>query len=164
MGEQLGHPALHLEMASQPRLLAAARAMVGAVGQRAGFDEVGCGQISLAVDEALCNVINHGYDRRDDGRIWVKVWFHDGTSPGLTIVIEDHARQVDPDTIRSRDLDDIRPGGLGVFIIREVMDEVRYEHRPEGGMRLTMKKHLPEGAGEEDGSVRSAPGKGEPEP
>jgi hypothetical protein len=49
---------------------------------------------------------------------------------------------VDPTTIKSRDLDEIRPGGLGVHIITEVMDEVRWEKRTDGpiGMRLTMMK------------------------
>ena len=101
-------PDLKLEMFSQPRFLAAVRAMIGTLSQRAGFNDIQCGQISLAVDEALCNVINHGYDRRADGRIWVSIWQLAGDAPGLEIVIEDEAKQVDPEKIQSRDLDDIR--------------------------------------------------------
>ena len=144
-------PDIRLEMFSQPRLLAAARAMVGNVAQRMGFNEIECGQISLAVDEALCNIINHGYERRPDGRIWIDVWSLERGRPGIRIVVEDRAQQVDPDTIRSRDLDDIRPGGLGVYIIREIMDEVAYEHRDGGGMRLIMVKRL---ASSEDAGAR----------
>ena len=129
-------PDLRLEMWSQPRLLSAARGMVDHLARRVGFDEVTSGQISLAIDEALCNVINHGYERRPDGRIVLSIW----AEADLLVVIEDRAREVDPDTIRGRDLDDIRPGGLGVHIIREVMDLVRYEQRPGGGMRLTLSK------------------------
>lgn len=139
-------PHVKFEMLSQPRFLAAARAMVSNLAQRLGFNEMCCGQISLAVDEALCNVINHGYDRQPDGRIWISVWAVESppaSAPGIRIVIEDRARQVDPEAIRSRDLDDIRPGGLGVFIIRETMDEVVYERREGGGMRLTMRKSVP---------------------
>jgi len=132
---------LRLEMLSQPRLLSAVRAMVGNLAQRFGFDDQDCNQISLAVDEALCNVINHGYDRRKDGRIWVSVWpEEEGERTGMRVVIEDGARQVDPEEIQGRDLDDVRPGGLGVHIIRQVMDEVVYEKREQGGMRLTMVK------------------------
>lgn len=133
-------PDLRLELFSQPRLLAATRAMIGNFAQRLGFGEVDCGQISLAVDEALCNIINHGYGRDPNGRIWMDVWEIPGDPPTIKVVIEDRAKQVDPETIRSRDLDDVRPGGLGVFIIREIMDEVRYEKRADGGMRLTMTK------------------------
>lgn len=135
-----GEPDLRLELFSQPRLLTATRAMIGNFAQRLGFNEVQCGQVSLAVDEALCNVINHGYAKQPSGRIWISVWEIPGDPPGVKVIIEDNAKQVDPETIRSRDLDDVRPGGLGVFIIREIMDEVRYEKRPEGGMRLTMTK------------------------
>jgi anti-sigma regulatory factor (Ser/Thr protein kinase) len=59
---------------------------------------------------------------------------------GLKVVLEDEARQVDPSKIKSRDLDEIRPGGLGVHIIREVMDEAVYERRDRVGMRLTLVK------------------------
>ncbi len=141
MAESIKEPAVRLEMFSQPRFLAATRALVGSIAQRIGFSEFQCGQISLAVDEALCNVITHGYDRRDDGKLWLNLWPLD-TPPGIKVIIEDLARQVDPGSIQPRDLDDIRPGGLGVHIIREIMDEVTYERRRERGMRLTMIKHV----------------------
>jgi len=125
--------------------------MVANLAQRLGFPEHQCGQLSLAVDEALCNIIKHGYDRSPEGLIWMSIWMleADEEKPaGIRIILEDNARQVESDTIQSRDLDDIRPGGLGVFIIREVMDEVTYEKREEGGMRLSMMKRIaptPEG-------------------
>ncbi len=138
-------PLLKLEMLSQPRLLAGARAMVGNVAGRLGFSETHCSQITLAVDEALCNVINHGYKQRPDGKIWMTVAaIEDGTQPAqLRITIEDRADAVDPESIQPRDLKEIRPGGLGVHIMREVMDEVRYERRDGGGMRVTLSKKVP---------------------
>jgi len=144
MSEPSREPDVRLELYSQPRLLAGARALISNIAQRIGFNEILCGQISLAIDEALCNIINHGYERRTDGRIWVSIWALGNDPPGLRIVIEDDARQVDPDSIQSRDLDDVRPGGLGVYLIQEIMDQVQYERRPHKGMRLTMVKHLPE--------------------
>lgn len=142
--EQHATPPLRFEMLSQPRYLSAIRAMVSNVAQRFGFNETECGQIALAVDEAICNIISHGYDKRDDGRIVVSVWPQERPA-GLRLVIEDNARQVDPTSIKSRDLEDIRPGGLGVHIIREVMNEAVYEKRQEGGMRLTLVKHIGSG-------------------
>lgn len=144
-------PHIRVEMLSNPLYLSGARELVAAVADRLGFPEDACGHIKLAVDEALCNVIRHGYDRRPDGPIWLSLWpltdapaagRPGGGGPGLLIVIEDEARQVDPDQIRSRSLDEIRPGGLGVHIIGEVMDDVRYEKRNGSGMRLTMLKRL----------------------
>ncbi len=142
MADASAEPEVHVRMFSQPRFLAAVRALVGAMAQRLGFNEMECGQISLAVDEALCNVITHGYDRSPDGQLWINLWALEGTPTGLKIEIEDLANQVDPKEIQPRDLDDIRPGGLGVHIIREVMDEVTWERRSPKGMRLTMIKRL----------------------
>lgn len=134
-------PDISIQMLSRAALLAPLRSMVVCLAERCGFDEVCCGHIALAVDEALANVIKHGYGGRDDCRVWVHLWqLHEPS--GLRVVIEDLARQVDPEHIRSRDLDDVRPGGLGVHLMQSVMDLVRFEKRREGGMRLTLEKAL----------------------
>ncbi len=139
-------------MVSDPVYLSGAREMVASVSRRMGFSEEACGQIALAVDEALCNVIRHGYERRRDGPIWLSVWpiaGDNGTTGvcGIRIVVEDEAKQVDPSQIKSRDLDEVRPGGLGVHIIKEVMDEVNFEKRERVGMRLTLVKRKPKDGG-----------------
>jgi anti-sigma regulatory factor (Ser/Thr protein kinase) len=153
-------PSVHLklEMVSDPTYLSGAREMVAAVTRRLGFSEEGSGQIALAVDEALCNIIRHGYDRRLDRPIWLTlspINGASGKSEGVTIVLEDEAKQVDPVVIKSRNLDEIRPGGLGVHIIKEIMDDVRYEKRDGVGMRLTMSKRIASAAAP-DGTKRAA--------
>lgn len=135
-------PHVRLNMLSNPLYLGGARELVTAVARGYGFSPVASAQVALAVDEALCNVIRHGYDRRDDQPIILSIWPASDPSPGIRITIEDEARQIDPDKIKGRDLADIRPGGLGVHIIREVMDDVRYEKRPGAGMRLSLLKLL----------------------
>lgn len=98
--------------------------------------------VMLAIDEALANVIKHGYDGRPNEPIKLTlepVRSVDGRR-GVAVTVRDRGRQVDPATIRGRDLSDIRPGGLGVHIIRSVMDEVEYSCPPEGGMQLRMVK------------------------
>lgn len=147
-------PDLKLQMVSDPVYLSGAREMVSSVARRLGFSEEACGQIALAVDEALCNVIRHGYEKRRDGPIWLSVWPEAGVNgacgiAGIRIVVEDEAKQVDPSQIKSRNLDEIRPGGLGVHIIREVMDEVNFEKRERAGMRLTLVKRKPKDGGEQ---------------
>ncbi|MCL4742187.1 MAG: ATP-binding protein [Phycisphaerales bacterium] len=142
-----GRPHITVEMLSNPVYLSGARQLVSSVAQRLGFDEMACSQIALAVDEALCNVIRHGYDRAVDRPIWLSLWPVEEGKGGLRIVIEDEAKQVDLDAIKGRKLEDVRPGGLGVHIIREVMDEVKYERREGAGMRLTLVKRVPMTAG-----------------
>ncbi len=138
-----------MRLLSQPRYLCGARDAVSSIARRFGFDEQTSGQIALAVDEALCNVIRHGYDSAGDRPIDLRVWPLNesectGEAGGIRIVIEDEARQVDPSKIKSRELSDIRPGGLGVHIIQQIMTAARYEQRagPQGGMRLIMAKKL----------------------
>jgi len=143
-------PQIQLAITSNPLFLSGTREFVYHIASRVGFSEEACGQMALAVDEAICNVIRHGYDRALDKPIWISLQCIGGvaapetqqTNPttALQIVIEDEARQVDLSMIKSRNLDEIRPGGLGVHIIQEVMDDVKYEHRSGKGMRLTMVK------------------------
>ncbi|MEQ8317747.1 MAG: ATP-binding protein [Phycisphaerales bacterium] len=136
-------PDILLRVVSDVRYLAGAREMVAGVAKRLGFSHDSSSHLALAVDEALCNVIRHGY-KQDLGRpIWVKIWpLHDDGEhgPGICIVIEDEAQQIDPSKIQGRDLDDVRPGGLGVHIIRQVVDRAEYAPRQESGMSLTLVK------------------------
>lgn len=140
-------PNIRLELLSNPLYLSGVREFIAGVAKRLGFTETHCSQLALAVDEAMANVIRHGYDTKTDGKIWINVAHKGDARSGLsmTVVIEDEAKQVDPCTIKSRDLEDIRPGGLGVHIIKEVMDEATYEKREcDRGMRLTLvKKQAP---------------------
>lgn len=141
-------PSIRVELLSNPLFLSSVRELVAGVAKRLGFSEANCSHLALAVDEALCNVMRHGYDKRTDGTIWVSLWPRDlgNDCLELTLTIEDEAKQVDPNSIKGRDLLDIRPGGLGVHIIREVMDEARYERRDGPGMRLTLVKRQPSAA------------------
>jgi anti-sigma regulatory factor (Ser/Thr protein kinase) len=55
------------------------------------------------------------------------------------MTLEDDGQQVPLHTMCSRDLADVKPGGLGVHLIQQVMDEVVYSHRPTGGTMLSMR-------------------------
>ncbi len=135
---------IRVEVLSQPRYLAGVREMVLAVSRRLGFGESGSNHIALAIDEALANVIRHGYDGASDRPIFLTIapLVENGAETGMRVCIEDHARKVDPSKIKSRDLEAVRPGGLGVHIIQEIMDEVVYTPRDDKGMRVTMVKRL----------------------
>ncbi|MFM9957659.1 MAG: ATP-binding protein [Phycisphaerales bacterium] len=140
---------VELRLLSQPRYLCGARDAVASIARRCGFDEQTSGQLALAVDEALCNVIRHGYGDAPDKPILLRLWPLNcdqvaGPAGGIRIVIEDEARQVEPEQIKSRDLADIRPGGLGVHIIKQIMSASKFEKRTgkQGGMRLIMSKVL----------------------
>ena len=94
----------------------------------------------MAINEACMNVIQHAYCGRDDGEIIVEFWKDDNE---LLVRIYDFAENVDLQTIKSRDLNEVRPGGLGVHIIHQVMDSVEYKNQTEcSGNVLEMRKQL----------------------
>ena len=115
-------PEISIRLFSDPHLLSTIRAAVDALAKLVGFAERSRGLLTLAVDEALANVIRHGYQERTDEMIWINLW-RVREPRGIRIVLDDLGRSVDPAKIKGRDLDDVRPGGLGVHIIKETMDE-----------------------------------------
>ncbi|VAW66976.1 Serine-protein kinase RsbW [hydrothermal vent metagenome] len=97
-------------------------------------------EIVLAVNEACMNVIQHAYKNSDDGEIILEFYKNKNE---LMMRVIDYADQVDLSLIKSRNLDDIRPGGLGVHLISRLMDSVEYKHLPhESGNFLEMHKKI----------------------
>lgn len=146
----------HIEMRilSQPRYCCAVRAAVESLAGKLGLPEKERQRLALAVDEAITNTIRHGYDGRTDQPIWIRMSpIGDNGTSGIQIVIEDQCENVNVDAIQDRvasrrDEAEIKPGGLGVHIIHEAADMVKFEKRTDGeGLRLTMRKYLdPEAA------------------
>ena len=130
-----------LEFPACPDQLALVRAAAATAAHEVGFAQDDIDYITLAVTEAFTNIIRHGYKDCQDGKIVINN-FHLNDPAGLKITLRDFGRQVDPCEICSRDLDDIRPGGLGVHIIKTLMDSVKYEKAESKGMILTMVKYL----------------------
>lgn len=126
-----------LRLRSDPRYMPLLRAAVAEAAHLAGLAEGERDTILLAVTEAYSNVIRHAYREKHDQP--VELWLT--PAPGsLTLELVDYARFVDPTRIASRPLDEIRPGGLGVHLIRSTMDVVEYKQNAHGGTTLTMVK------------------------
>ncbi|RMF59082.1 MAG: ATP-binding protein [Calditrichaeota bacterium] len=105
-----------------------------------GFPREECNAVTIAVDEAVSNIIKHAYQGRTDKLIVVQFRVLEDR---LEIVLRDFGKKVDPKHIKSRRLDDIRPGGLGVHLIKSTMDEVSYDNSVGEGNQLTLAKYLP---------------------
>jgi anti-sigma regulatory factor (Ser/Thr protein kinase) len=132
------HTGIELRFRSCPTNLAAVRGCVEALAASAGFNDEWRFRIVLAVDEALANVIRHGYRGRTDGDIRLQASIPAGG--GIRLEIEDECPAVDPRSIAERNLDEVRPGGLGWPIIRETFD--LHEWKPKGavGMYLLLER------------------------
>ncbi|MHC8442058.1 MAG: SpoIIE family protein phosphatase [Candidatus Eutrophobiaceae bacterium] len=97
-------------------------------------------QIALAVNEACMNIIEHAYSEAGAGGA-INLQMSDN-SGAVMFLLEDTAPLVNLTAIHSRSLEDIRPGGLGVHFIKELMDDCLWGHRRErNGNFLWMRKN-----------------------
>jgi len=112
--------------------------MMQEVSRQAGFSEVERSEITLAVDEALSNVIKHSYKGNPDGVVWLSCAADDGC---LEIVLRDEGAAFDPKQVQQLPPDEIRPGGRGVFLMREIMDEVQYERKGKQNL-VRLRKYI----------------------
>ena len=121
--------------------LDAIREFAAQAARDAGMDDSAIYAVELSMDEACTNVIEHAYDGMEGGEIECTC---DSDDKILTIIIHDHGKSFNPATIALPNLDaalDSRPvGGLGVFLMKKLMDEVRFESLGEAGNVLTMIK------------------------
>lgn len=129
-----------LRFPARPDRLGPVRALVKRVAETAGCAEALCDQLVIAVNEACMNVIQHAYRGPCADEITLEI-LNNGAQ--LVFRLEDRAEPIDLGCVRPRALDDVRPGGLGVHFIREIMDECDMGHLEHGrGNYLEMRKNI----------------------
>ncbi|MCP4041030.1 MAG: ATP-binding protein [Gammaproteobacteria bacterium] len=131
---------LELRFVSRPgRLKRMREAMAEVLGGQ------GCGDkdtrlLVLAVNEACMNIIQHGYHGDPEGEIILEILNNNGE---LEFRLRDYAEVIEPDTLKPRPHGELKPGGLGMYFIRQIMDEFTFEvPEPGVGNLLIMKKRL----------------------
>jgi len=128
-----------LTFCSRTSRLKLLRCVLRDAAEMVGLDEQATDAVVLAVNEACTNIIQHAYRMEPNGRIDVTLIQERGA---LLIQLRDYARKIDTEKVCSRDLDDVRPGGLGVHLIDSLMDECGFIDPPEGvGNLFQMKKY-----------------------
>ena len=88
-------------------------------------------ELVLAIAEAAQNIVKHGYKgvEKTSDRMEIKISLNDGQ---LEIGFFDKGKAVVPENIKHRKLDDIKPGGLGTFFIKEIMDAAVFKKDQKG--------------------------------
>jgi serine/threonine-protein kinase RsbW len=108
-----------------------------------GFPSDVIDNIILAVDEACTNIIKHAYKSYPEGEITVKLRYADKK---FTIVIMDHGVPFKPETVPDPDLQTYyrqhRVGGLGMYLMKSLMDEVKYVSVPGKYNQVLLSKNL----------------------
>ena len=118
------------------------REFVGGVARAGGFSDRDVYNIQLATDEAASNIIEHAYGGVSDGLLEISCGVN---GSAITIVLVDHGESFDPSEVPApdlkADLSERKIGGLGIFLMRKLMDDVQYEAEPgKNRNTLTMTK------------------------
>ena len=92
----------------------------------------------LGVDEACTNVIRYAYDLRDDQPIALSV---EALNTCVRMRLRDYGEQTPADQMRGRAHNQVKPGGLGLHLIRNAFDKVDYILKPRG-TELVLTKNL----------------------
>jgi len=132
-----------LHVPSSTENLALIRDFVSNIGTQAGFDDNEVARIALAVDEACANVIEHAYGLDATRDVKVRAVIDEDQ---LSFEIVDSGRGFDPAQVQAKDVDELikqrRSGGLGLRLIRTIMDDVQYQITPGQKNELRMVKRL----------------------
>ena len=132
-----------IKIESRTERLIAVREFVSAAAREFGFSDEEVSKISLAVDEACTNIIKHAYKFDTSKSITITVKPGNGA---FEISIIDTGNKFSPTEIQSPDmkeyLEHYRQGGLGVYLMKRLMDKVEYDIEPGKQNEVRMVKYL----------------------
>jgi serine/threonine-protein kinase RsbW len=110
--------------------LAEVRDFVASHAENIGLDQKMISEIRLAVDEAYTNIIKHAYGNNSAETVNIEIGSDDDQ---LWITLIDSGKSFDPESYREPDLmkriKEKKRGGMGVYLIRKVMDQVHYNRK-----------------------------------
>ena len=144
-----------LTVTSELNKLASIADFVADAASAMGMDEETVYAMQLAVDEACTNVIEYAYQGRRGQPVTVECRDEGGQ---CIVVIRDRGRPFDPTLVPTPDLkapvSKRRIGGLGIYLMRKLMDDVRFRFDPQTGNEVTLIKAIkPHAASQKAGSA-----------
>ncbi len=133
-------PTLELRFPSDPKRLRMVREKVQEIAEEIGCSKKLISDLVIAINEACMNIMQHAYKGDKSGEILLEIQNDRGD---LQVVLSDYAAPIDPSNIRPRDLEDVKPGGLGTYFIQEIMDDCTYGNLDNrAGNFLKMRKKI----------------------
>lgn len=127
---------VELRIPSRAEWVGVARLAIAGIASRLQFSIEDIEDLKLAVAEACTNCIQHASES-DSISISCRI-----QPDKLVLTVEDSGKVASHASLAPKQLGEPKVGGLGVFLIRSLMDDVEYELDPESGTRLTMTKFL----------------------
>lgn len=119
------------------------REFVSDAARQFGFADEDVANIVLAVDEACTNIIKHAYQYAPDKEISISIHRNNGA---FEVKIIDEGRDFNPTELRAPDLrqnlSEHRRGGLGVYLMKKLMDKVEYNFAAGRKNEVSLTKYL----------------------
>ena len=123
--------------------LSVIRTFIRTAAIEAGFDNDTSGKIVLAADEACTNIIKHAYKYSNKGKIGINISVK---SNKFIIAITDNGAHFNSSSIPEPDLkkyyQERKVGGLGMFLMKKLMDEIKYSQPEDKKNKVTLVKYL----------------------
>lgn len=133
-----------LSVPSSVENLVMVREFIRRVCEQAGFEKSDITKLTMAVDEACTNIVEHAYGHDITKEVKIKATYDNEL---LHIELVDTGHGFDPTSVSPQSLEELvnkrRTGGLGIRLIRSLVDEVRYEFSPGHKNELHLTKKLP---------------------
>lgn len=130
----------HIRLSNDVQEIPLLNAFVDEICEFNGLDDMTTMQMNLAIEEAVVNVMNYAYPEGTKGFVDITSMSDDES---LQFVISDNGKPFDPTTKEEVDttlpVEERRIGGLGIFLVRKMMDNVKYEYK-DGQNILTLRK------------------------
>ena len=128
-----------LKIRSELSEVARARAWVSTLAHRAGLSSQEGYELQLAVSEACTNAIEHAYGMEKGHKVELSAWID---RCAIRLTIRDFGRKLDLNRYQEPDLENPPAGGYGIYLLRQLMDEVLFDTSHNEGTAVTLIKRV----------------------
>ncbi|MBD8026481.1 anti-sigma B factor RsbW [Ureibacillus sp. Re31] len=137
---------IEIRVPAKPQYVGVIRLTVSGLASRVGFSYDQIEDLKIAVSEAVTNVVQHAYDSYDDGEIVIGHALYDHK---IEVMVSDYGNGFNFEEIKAQigpyqeeeNVEFLREGGLGLYLMETLMDEVRVNNN-EGGVTVFMTKYV----------------------
>lgn len=126
---------IKMEISANPEYVSIIRLTTSGIANKVGFCIDDIEDLKVAISEACTNAIKHSLDERF-------IIIYSIIENGLTIEVIDNGKGYDRSSVSEPDINNLKEGGMGLFIIEALMDEVTVESKQGKGTSIKMTKYL----------------------
>ena len=126
---------IKMEISSNPEYVSVISLTTSGIANKVGFCIDDIEDLKVAISEACTNAIKHSLDDKF-------IVIYSIIENGLTIEVIDNGKGYDRNSVSEPNINDLKEGGMGLFIIESLMDEVTVESQEGKGTSIKMTKYL----------------------